>query len=46
MLKTILLMWIGARLNAPGVYFAICGVILLFDLIYYGLKMYSIGSNK
>lgn len=45
MLTTILLLWIGAHLNAPGVYFILCWLKLIADLIYYGLKMYKMGSN-
>lgn len=45
MLKTILLVWIGARLNAPTAYCVLCYVLLVLDFINFGMKMYKAGSG-
>lgn len=45
MLRTILLMWIGARLNAPAAYYVLCCVLLVLDFINFGMKMYKAGSG-
>lgn len=46
MLTTILLMWIGARLNAPVAYYVLCSILLVADFIRFGIKMYQIGSRN
>lgn len=45
MLIDILLWWIGLQLNAPTWYFVIIGVLLLVQLINFGLTMYKKGKS-
>jgi hypothetical protein len=45
MITTILLVFIGAWLNAPGWYFVLCGLSLFTKILIYGIKMYNAGKK-
>lgn len=44
MIATILLIYIGVRLQAPTLYFVLCGITMLIHLIKYGMTMYKVGK--
>lgn len=45
MIATILLIYIGVRLQAPTLYFVLCGIAVFCHLIKYGVAMYKMGSG-
>ena len=45
MIATILLIYIGVRLQAPALYFVLCGIDVFIQLIKFGGAMYKAGSG-
>lgn len=45
MIATIILIYIGARLQAPALYFVLCGITAFIQLIKFGVAMYKAGSG-
>lgn len=46
MIATILLIYIGARLQAPTLYFVLCLTTVFIQLIKFGVAMYKAGSDN